>query len=247
MALDKLTELTPTEAAYAEQGKVVKDVTPSELQHLQHGLLYYRVRNKLNTARLQEIEALNQRNMTFTNKRMMRKASNTFSLRVSALKSTAESKPNDAKMGALNQSIDEIHALRGEDSMMVTSSHLQALPDLQELHLSRLNRAVANKVSGLDHALMNRRIPGMADSGEMARDNTKFLTNAYHAPSARREETMKAEINKREAQDRLLLHQLEAGLLPETFIKSQSEAEALTINLSKYGIGDQRGLCLGKW
>jgi hypothetical protein len=41
--LNKLTEMTPMEATYNEQSKAVKNMTPNELQYLQHGILYYRV------------------------------------------------------------------------------------------------------------------------------------------------------------------------------------------------------------
>ncbi len=74
-------------------------------------------------------------------------------------------------------------------------------------------------------------------------------TNQASLDNAQRETEalMLAERSKRKAQDLLLLNQLEAGVLPETFIKASEDPRFITINLSQYGIGDVRGLCLGKW
>lgn len=249
--IEKLTELTPTEVAYQEHSKVVRETVPSEHQHTQSGLLYFRVRNQLNTARLQEIEAMNHRNMTYSHRKMMRKSSNTFSLRVSALRDSPRNSTvglhegENKKLATLTQKIDEMHATRNEDRVMVTAQDLHDLPDLQELNLGRLNRAVNNKLAGFDLLIL----PPKSAAGKPNAEKSLLssVEGAYHSPAVRKDAAFRAEINKREAQDRLLLHQLDAGLLPETFIKSQSDAEALTVNLSKYGIGDDRGLCLGKW
>lgn len=41
--ITKLTELTPLEAAYSDQIKVIREVIPSDLQHMQPAMLYFRV------------------------------------------------------------------------------------------------------------------------------------------------------------------------------------------------------------
>ena len=59
-----------------------------------------------------------------------------------------------------------------------------------------------------------------------------------------------SETNVRHAQDLLLLAQIERGVLPEQFIKqstSSDDPDHVNVVLSKYGIGDMRGLCLGIW
>lgn len=59
-----------------------------------------------------------------------------------------------------------------------------------------------------------------------------------------------SETNVRHAQDLLLLAQIERGVLPEQFVKqslSSDDPDHVSVVLSKYGIGDMRGLCLGIW
>ena len=59
-----------------------------------------------------------------------------------------------------------------------------------------------------------------------------------------------SETNVRHAQDLLLLAQIERGVLPEQFIQqsaSSDDPDHVSVVLSKYGIGDMRGLCLGIW
>jgi len=50
----------------------------------------------------------------------------------------------------------------------------------------------------------------------------------------------------RVAQDRLITAQLEAGVLPEAFIKRSSNLEFVDVDVSMYSIGDEQGLCLGR-
>jgi Ran GTPase-activating protein (RanGAP) involved in mRNA processing and transport len=50
----------------------------------------------------------------------------------------------------------------------------------------------------------------------------------------------------RAAQDRLITAQLEAGVLPEAFIKRSSNLEFVDVDVSMYSIGDEQGLCLGR-
>ena len=53
-------------------------------------------------------------------------------------------------------------------------------------------------------------------------------------------------INKRRAQDTLILAQLKSGILPENFIKNSLNSEFLVVDLSHYGIGNENGKCLSK-
>jgi hypothetical protein len=59
-----------------------------------------------------------------------------------------------------------------------------------------------------------------------------------------------AQNNLRHAQDMLLLEQLDKGVLPERFIRQgvhTDDPRHVSVVLSKFGIGDTRGICLGKW
>ena len=47
------------------------------------------------------------------------------------------------------------------------------------------------------------------------------------------------------AQDALILAQLEAGIVPQTFIRRSDNLEYLDIDISNFGIGDKQGECLG--
>ena len=63
-------------------------------------------------------------------------------------------------------------------------------------------------------------------------------------------ETILAQNEVRHAQDMLLLQQLDKGVLPERFIKQgvySDDPRHVSVILSKYGIGDTGGICLGKW
>eukprot|EP01039_Chlorochromonas_danica_P011301 gene11301-12608_t len=260
--ITKLTELTPLEAAYSDQIKVIREVIPSDLQHMQPAMLYFRARNQINQAHMQEMETLNRRNMTFTVRHSTRKASDHFGKRVALRRSSSDDPSSTSidsneelnnKLARLSQSIDEMHALRNEDHLQPTAADLNDLPDLHELHLGRLTRAVANRIvtfsrakpksNGQESKSPSREALAGSRSQQGQRKGTQDL---YLAPNAREEESILAELNKREAQDRLLLHQLEAGVLPESFIRTDADCGSIVINLSKYGIGDKKGLCLGK-
>eukprot|EP00981_Chlorochromonas_danica_P013117 scaffold5887_cov173-Ochromonas_danica.AAC.1 len=204
------------------------------------------------------METLNRRNMTFTVRHSTRKASDHFGKRVALRRSSSDDPSSTSidsneelnnKLARLSQSIDEMHALRNEDHLQPTAADLNDLPDLHELHLGRLTRAVANRIvtfsrakpksNGQESKSPSREALAGSRSQQGQRKGTQDL---YLAPNAREEESILAELNKREAQDRLLLHQLEAGVLPESFIRTDADCGSIVINLSKYGIGDKKGL-----
>jgi hypothetical protein len=51
---------------------------------------------------------------------------------------------------------------------------------------------------------------------------------------------------KQNAQDKLLLTELENGLVPEDFINKSKLSTSVQLDLSHYGIGNKRAICLGK-
>lgn len=197
--------------------------------------------------------------MIVHHKKVSRRYSNHFSQRLSARKSE------------IQHSVSEMHLARNEDPHMVKATDIQFLEDVQELKYHRLNRAIQNKFHGFTSQnnlpllevmkKSNISVPTEADNEKLklvtvpqpdTSNKNSFLSkfamrNTNNALNKETEDVMLAERNKRKAQDLLLLNQLDSGVLPETFIKSSEDPRFVTINLSQYGIGDVRGLCLGKW
>lgn len=79
------------------------------------------------------------------------------------------------------------------------------------------------------------------------RSNTNTNTVTNTSGSVNSTGSVEADQSKRLAQDNLLLMQIDSGVLPEMFIKHAGDSEFLTVDLSNYGIGDVRAMCLGKW
>jgi hypothetical protein len=73
----------------------------------------------------------------------------------------------------------------------------------------------------------------------------------HHSKNHKHKDGGKRNVNlerlKRDAQDELLLKSLEAGIIPEDFLQrcSSDKSPFFEIDLADYGIGDERGLCLG--
>ncbi|RYH05855.1 hypothetical protein EON65_43655, partial [archaeon] len=138
-SLQRLSDLSPTQTAYTEQTKHLKLITPLEHTHLLPAVLYYRVRNSLQEEKMKEQEEIGKRKMTYLPASVhtqSRKASNAFSRRVSELKSSRNTLI----------SVDEMHALRGENGLLppptlLTQPHF--VPPLHTIQFTKLNRAVA--------------------------------------------------------------------------------------------------------
>ena len=213
----KLSDLSVAENAFLTESKTLKNMIPKENSHLLDGVLYYRVRSQVHSAEQEELKQTEERRMeTIQIKKEIRKCSTAFSRRLSAKR--------------IGTTVREMHALRNEDPNMVTASNIQELPIPQEITLARINRALTSKLSGVANYL---------EQGNKG--------NILPPPPRYSEEDQRiAERNKRIAQDQLLLNQLDAGVLPESFIKPGSDPQSVTINLSRFGIGDNRGICLGK-
>lgn len=166
--------------------------------------------------------------MTITSKKNHhRKFSNQFNIRLSLTKGLDG-----------GQNVGEMHALRNEDSNMVTSANLADLPPPSELHFTRLARLNKTTNSGIDKLI---------EDAKQINSILSPLETSQKQEWGTRDSYISAETKKREAQDLLLLNQLESGVLPESFIKPGTNPLAININLSKYSIGDTRGMCLGKW
>lgn len=133
-------------------------------------------------------------------------------------------------VGLNNMSIKEMTVLKNEDPELISSQQLKTLQNIEEINFSRVNRAKTSKQIGLykdaeEKLKLREKTPQTSRSRQIHKSPHKA---------------------KREAQDALLLLQLDAGVLPEKFVRHNSDVQTLVIDLSNYGIGDTRGLCLGK-
>lgn len=254
----KLTEETPEQAAYKQQSKILRDIVPSDDSTILSGVLYYRVKGQLNQARLEELHEMELKKMTTLHRRIPRRFSNTFSQKLEQRRQSLAA----SNGGLASENVSSMHATQDEDANLVTAEFIKALPDVQELHLQRLSRAVDSRASELESLYASSAKSSAQQQEILGHQGTRssFISAALeslvpedirHSLSYRslpldRPKQM-AETQKRLAQDRLLFNQLEAGILPETFIKPGGDPRSIMINLSRYGIGDARGLCLGKW
>lgn len=127
---------------------------------------------------------------------------------------------------------------------------------LHEERFTRVQRALDGRNVGLQQANLSSATrdaySSHADklSSKNRRAGVMIVEQDEYSPFAHEHETVVAQNNFRHAQDTLLLHQLDSGVIPERFIKSGLDGENplhVSVVLSKYGIGDTRGICLGKW
>jgi hypothetical protein len=152
--------------------------------------------------------------------------------RLYSSKFTQQIKGSSAQGGSM--SIKEMNLLKNEDQDLISSTQLKYLKDIEELNLTRVRRARDSKNIGL------------YKNEEESLSPLRERTQTPKTPVSR-EIHKSPHKTKRESQDALLLLQLDAGMLPERFVKNNGDASALMIDLSNYGVGDKRGLCLGKW
>ena len=139
------------------------------------------------------------------------------------------------------------------------------LQELSQERLTRVQRALDGRNVGLkqeDFGAVSppRRVATGTSTGTGAsaamvsasrRHGVLFTTDSEDASyiEAEYEHTV-AQNNMRRAQDKLLLQQLDNGVLPERFIKHgmhTDDPRHVSVILSKFGIGDLRGICLGRW
>lgn len=177
---------------------------------------------QIHAAEMEEKKALDEKKMSAFRKKVVatKKFSSGFQQRVSN------------RRHALASNVQEMHALKNEEANMVTAEDLESLPPIEEINLGRTTRAYKSLLTGV-HATID---------SEVKREENLQKTLRYTI-----EDMQQAERNKRIAQDKLLLNQLDAGVLPEQFIKPGTDPLSVTVMLTKHSIGDVRGICLGKW
>lgn len=160
------------------------------------------------------------------------KYSNQLSQRLSRRVATGHSAKPSSAGRTQPKSVSEMHIGHNEDHINVISrQQMQALPPLPDVStLSRLKRAVIGQNIGFD------------ENDIRSPDRSQPLPDYAFEP-----DRLNPETKKRQAQDKLLLLQLDAGVLPESYILPSADPNMLKIDLSNYGIGDKRGLCLGNW
>ena len=134
----------------------------------------------------------------------------------------------------------------------------QKIQELTQERFSRVQRALDGRNLGLKQdnfgavSPPKREITGTSTStGSMRRSGVLFTADTDEKSYVEEEhELTVAQNNIRHAQDLLLLQQLDKGVLPERFIRQgvyTDDPRHMSVVLSKFGIGDTRGICLGKW
>jgi 2-phospho-L-lactate transferase/gluconeogenesis factor (CofD/UPF0052 family) len=106
-----------------------------ETDELFQGLLQYRIQGQLHQAHNEELQQLELKKMTMTNKIMSRRYSNAFSRRLS-----------DRKASSSSSSSLSTNVLPPNDhAEFIKADLIKTLPDIHELHLQRLHRAEQNQ------------------------------------------------------------------------------------------------------
>jgi hypothetical protein len=130
------------------------------------------------------------------------------------------------------------------------------IQDLTHERFSRVQRALDGRNVGLKDSDFGAASPPKPTitgptAASMRRSGISFATDTEEATYVEQEhQHIVAQNNLRHAQDTLLLQQLDKGVLPERFIKQgvhTDDPRHVSVVLSKFGIGDTRGVCLGKW
>jgi hypothetical protein len=104
--------------------------------------------------------------------------------------------------------------------------------------MSRVRQAISARQYGYDSTLK----PDV-DAGKEKPHRQKHYDHKHKEITHR---NVNLEQLKRDAQDELLLKSLEAGIIPEDFLlRCSRNTSYFDIDLADYGIGDERGLCLG--
>jgi hypothetical protein len=267
-----LTEQAPEHVAYKQQSKILRQlVPPAGEDSLLAGVLYYRVKGQLAQERFEEMQEIEMKKMTTLHKRTTRRYSNAFAQKLDERRRSSTSgadnvssmhaaKGEEANMVTADDikslaDAKQMHLARLSRAVESRASHLDILyasnlPADSPLLRQQQQQLHQQLVPQPPLPLLNTRASLRSSFANAAMDSLKPQTmrsSMQFRQLVFDDELAMAETQKRLAQDRLLFSQLEAGILPETFIKPGSDPRSIMINLSKYGIGDIRGLCLSKW
>eukprot|EP01038_Epipyxis_sp_PR26KG_P005255 gene5255-7303_t len=266
----KLSETSNEENAFAAQTKELKGKVPIEHEHLHDGILYYRFRNHLNQIEQEEKKAFDRERMNNREKSLLKKVGNTFALRL-----LTKHRSSVSTGGKFDKNINAERLLENDESELedgLIPNGSESVKTLAELNLNRINRAIQSKNIGAAVAQSDSNAAQLPIPVHYYDDNDAFqlqqqqfsstsTANRMNFTSKVKQLSMDSKKlqqkyaepvplspgrSKRIAQDNLLLLQLDAGLFPETYIKPAMDPKFLTIDLSNYGIGDTRGLCVGK-
>ena len=266
--------------------KELSEELPSDMEHLTDGLLLYRIRNEIHQREAEERAANEKQVMEGAgdsfNSRRLKRAANSFNKRLHARRMAL---PVGADVTAT-----ELNALNNSENILLVSTEqleqLQFAPTTKSMEtqpnqarFSRLRRAsearnvsfkgstnyIQPKPSAEQRAKAKKgRLINQDD--ESLRPTSRPRSRSASPPRSpnERSDSDSSVINNgtRLAIDKLLLAQLDQGVLPEMFIKrgrrvgngnedaidqaDENDDECVTVDLSNYGIGDVRGLCLGR-
>lgn len=167
-----------------------------------------------------------KRKMAMQRKKPTQRFANSFAKRITSSTRNVLSDGQDSASFIGNP----FSGLEGEETV-ITADYLHSLPLSDEIRHQRMIRATMGRFNQL--VVLSESIDEQMLVEKSVTESTNIEELSKHADQ-----------RKREAQDRLLLNQLDSGMLPELFIKPGGDPRYVAIDLLKYGIGDQRGLCL---
>lgn len=150
--------------------------------------------------------------------------------------------------------VADTHSAGSHNNVLQMIREEDKLQPLSEERFTRVQRALDGRNVGVQEKHLST-APAASISKPNKWNNRRrgviFVDDADEMTEVEYEhEEIMAQNNIRHAQDTLLLHQLDSGVIPERFIKVGIDGEDplhVSVVLSKYGIGDARGICLGKW
>lgn len=223
----------PETEAYLRQKSLITQVLGPD-DFTAEGLLYYRMNYDLEMQRQQELEDEEPTEM--------RDAPTLASL---ADESRSSSHPNTLRLA-------RAHGRKGKAGIGVIDS------DSSQVNLSGLQRALLSikneflQADGMDldfctAVLEQPSVHTLPSASTFGPSQQSILqASSVVAPPGSPQRASAVSSSTRLAQDRLALAQLEAGKLPEHFIKRSNNLEFVEVDLTSFSIGDVHGTCLGK-
>lgn len=226
-----------TEAYQRQKALIAQVLGPDDFTA--EGLLYYRMNHDLEMQRQQELEDEEPTEM--------RDAPTLASVASLAEESRSSSHPNTLRLA-------RAHGRKGKAGIGVIDS------DSSQVNLSGLQRALLSikneflQADGMDldfcaAVLEQPSVHTLASASTFGAPHSQqsfLMSSSVVPPLGSPQRASAVSSSTRLAQDRLALAQLEAGKLPEHFIKRSNNLEFVEVDLTSFSIGDVHGTCLGK-
>lgn len=232
------------EEVYIRQKTMITELVGTA-DYSTEGLLYYRFRDEMERERQQALMNMEPMAMRPVPAQTLESDSTELSAHLSLQRSIGN------ETMAQGSPLKILRAHRGAHR-----SYGQLESDTSTLNLSNLQRAIhalnmtssESRLDGIDLDFEIRSSPlaplpivRRSENGAPISpiDSPHGMSGLITADSA-------VSVSTRWAQDKLMIAQLEAGKLPEAFIKRSSNLKHAYIDIPAYGIGNTHGICLGK-